>query len=126
MDMSSVEIVNVSITVPATTSDVDGYQSRYVTNKTFRLKQYHVNTLHRLKGGLAATGARLQDGRLVDSPTATLCYLLEMAEAQLPTVKPEALGAVQQPAKNSEPQKNENSKNEKTKNEISKNSDLEI
>jgi hypothetical protein len=118
----SVKIENVSITVPVTTADVDGYKSRYVTTTTFKLKQWHINTLHRIKGGLAATGARLQDGRLVDSATMTLSYILEQVEAQLPVVQPPAV----EPEKNSEPQKNENSKIEKTKIENSKISDLEI
>lgn len=88
--MSPIEtykVETVGIFIPVVTTDTPGYKSRNIANYTYRMKNYHVDVLHRIKQGLMLRGAHLADKRPVDSIPAALCWVLEQIDATLPAVK---------------------------------------
>ncbi len=81
--MSNTKIVSFEINLAASTTMARDPRERTTANYTFRLRNYHAATLNKLLGGLAAVGARLEDGRLVDSRTTTIMFMLEQAEKEI-------------------------------------------
>jgi hypothetical protein len=81
------EVQNANVVIPTVSQNPSGYQSRMVANYSYRLRNYHVRTIHRIKQALMLKSARLRDNRPVDSASTAICWILEQIENGAPEEK---------------------------------------